>query len=65
MGARALHKLSHVKVAKLKQPGVYEDGGGLRLVVGETLKKRWVVRVTINGKRRVRGDNQGENPASI
>lgn len=55
MGARALHKLSHVKVAKLKQPGVYEDGGGLRLVVGETLRKRWVVRVTINGKRRERG----------
>lgn len=55
MGARALHKLSHVKVAKLKQPGVYEDGGGLRLIVGETLKKRWVVRVTINGKRRERG----------
>lgn len=55
MGSRALHKLSHVKVTKLKVPGVYEDGGGLRLIVGETLKKRWVVRVTINGKRRERG----------
>ncbi len=55
MGTRVLNKLSHAKVAKLKVPGIYEDGGGLRLILGGTLKKRWVVRVTINGKRKERG----------
>ncbi|MBU1211691.1 MAG: tyrosine-type recombinase/integrase, partial [Alphaproteobacteria bacterium] len=55
VGTRALNKLSHTKVAKLKVPGIYEDGGGLRLIVGDRLKKRWVVRVTINGKRKERG----------
>ncbi|KUO67903.1 MAG: hypothetical protein APF80_02085 [Alphaproteobacteria bacterium BRH_c36] len=52
LGTRALNKLRHAKVAKLKFPGIYEDRGGLRLIVGDTLKKRWVVRVTINGKRK-------------
>ncbi|NJO35319.1 MAG: DUF4102 domain-containing protein [Rhodospirillales bacterium] len=39
----------------MKTPGIYEDGGGLRLMVGDSLTKRWVLRVTINGKRRERG----------
>lgn len=52
---RALNRLNHLKAARLKMPGIYEDGGGLRLVVSDSLTKRWVMRVTINGKRRERG----------
>lgn len=52
---RAAHRLSAVKVAKLRQPGLYEDGAGLRLVVTEKGTKRWAVRVTINGRRVERG----------
>jgi integrase len=50
-----LNRLSYLKAARLKLPGIYEDGGGLRLMVGDSLAKRWVLRVTINGKRRERG----------
>src|SRR5262249_12520178 len=32
-------------------PGVHEDGGGLRLVVEPSGARRWVLRLTINGKR--------------
>ena len=52
---RALIRLSAVKVAKLKQPGLYEDGGGLRLVVTDTGSTRRTLRVTINGRRVERG----------
>ena len=53
--ARGLHRLSHQRVLKLKAPGKYEDGGGLRLVVDQQLNKRWVLRLTIKGKRRELG----------
>ena len=33
---RTLNRLSHLKAARLKIPGTYEDGGGLRLVVVRT-----------------------------
>ncbi len=49
------HKLSAVRVKALKAPVKYEDGGGLRLVVGPNVTKRWVVRVTVAGKRNERG----------
>lgn len=49
------HKLSAVRVKALKAPGKYEDGGGLRLIVGPNAAKRWVVRVTVAGKRLERG----------
>ena len=49
------HKLSAVRVKTLKSPGKYEDGGGLRLIVGPNVTKRWVVRVTVAGKRLERG----------
>src|SRR6476646_7580294 len=35
--------------------GVHEDGGGLRLVVEPTGSRRWVLSVTIAGKRHNRG----------
>jgi integrase len=53
--AHVLKRLNHLKVVKLKQPGIYEDGGGLRLVVGPTLRKRWVLRFTLAGQRKERG----------
>lgn len=36
-------------------PGKYEDGDGLRLVVSTTGSKKWVLRVTVAGKRREMG----------
>lgn len=52
---RAAHRLSALRVAKAKQPGLYEDGAGLRLVVTDTGTKRWAMRLTINGRRVERG----------
>lgn len=50
----AIHRLTPRKVATAG-PGKYEDGGGLRLVVSESGAKKWVLRYTINGKRREMG----------
>jgi integrase len=50
----AIHKLTPRKVATAG-PGKYEDGGGLRLVVSTSGAKKWVLRFTINGKRREMG----------
>ena len=52
---RASSRLSALKVAKFKQPGLYEDGAGLRLVVTDKGVKRWALRLTINGRRVERG----------
>lgn len=52
---RARYRLSAVKVAKAKKPGLYEDGAGLRLVVTDKGAKRWTLRVTINERRVERG----------
>ena len=49
-----IHKLSPRKVASAA-PGKYEDGGGLRLVVSDAGARKWVLRFTINGKRREMG----------
>jgi integrase len=46
----AKHKLTDRKVDNAK-PGKHEDGEGLRLVVSKSLAKKWVLRVTYNGKR--------------
>jgi hypothetical protein len=50
----AIHKLTPRKVATAG-PGKHEDGGGLRLVVSSTGAKKWVLRFTIDGKRREMG----------
>lgn len=50
----AIHKLTPRKVA-IAGSGKYEDGGGLRLVVSPTGAKKWVLRFTIDGKRREMG----------
>ena len=50
----AIHKLSPRKLATAG-PGKYEDGGGLRLVVSTAGAKKWILRFTLNGKRREMG----------
>ena len=52
---RTTGRLNALKVAKLKDPGLYEDGGGLRLVVTDKGVKRWALRVTVNRRRVERG----------
>ena len=54
-GARVEKKLTSVRVKALREPGKYEDGGGLRIVVDPTGARRWVMRVSIDGKRIERG----------
>ncbi|MBQ0726676.1 MAG: integrase arm-type DNA-binding domain-containing protein [Thalassolituus oleivorans] len=50
----AIEKLSARKVATATK-GKYEDGGGLRLFVTENGSKRWILRYTLNGRRREMG----------
>ena len=49
-----IHKLNPRKITTVG-PGKYEDGGGLRLVVASSGAKKWVLRFTIEGKRREMG----------
>ena len=54
------HKLTATKVAKVKEPGYYNDGGNLYLQVSRyvgkdgkpSTSKSWVLRFTIAGRRR-------------
>ena len=54
-GSHVEKKLTAIRVKVLKASGKYEDGGGLRLIVSEAGAKRWVVRVTVGGRRIERG----------
>ena len=49
-----IHKLAPRKITTAGR-GKYEDGGGLRLVVAGSGAKKWVLRFTIDGKRREMG----------
>ena len=49
---RSLARLTALAVKKAKEPGVYQDGGGLRFVVTPAGTRQWVLRVTVNGQRR-------------
>ncbi|WP_429097416.1 tyrosine-type recombinase/integrase [Aminobacter sp. BE322] len=59
--ARTINKLSAVQVAKLDQPGVYGDGGGLYLQVTKStseaggVTKSWLFRFMLAGKARYMG----------
>lgn len=48
-------KLNPKQVENLTEPGPYEDGDGLRLIVKATGRKSWVLRFQINGRRREMG----------
>ena len=47
--------LTAKEVENLAQPGTYEDGEGLRLVVQPTGRKSWVLRFQLMGRRREMG----------
>ncbi len=44
--------LSATRVKAFKEPGRYSDGGGLHLYVNKAGGKSWVLRITIDGRRR-------------
>lgn len=48
-------KLNPKQVENLVEPGTYEDGEGLRLVVKASGRKSWVLRFQLEGKRREMG----------
>jgi integrase len=48
-------KLNPKQVENVIEPGTYEDGDGLRLVVKASGRKSWVLRFQLNGKRREMG----------
>ncbi|EMP0915101.1 tyrosine-type recombinase/integrase [Pseudomonas aeruginosa] len=48
-------KLNPKQVENLVEPGTYEDGEGLRLVVKSTGRKSWVLRFQLAGRRREMG----------
>ena len=52
---RQLNKLKAITVSKVKTPGRHSDGGGLYLVVDDSMSKRWVFMFTWNGKLRYMG----------
>jgi integrase len=47
-----LYRLSNAAINHAKNPGWYADGGGLYLEVDKSGRKRWAMRLTVNGKRR-------------
>ena len=51
---RALNRLS-VKGISAAKPGKYADGGGLWLIKRPDGGAQWVMRVTVNGRRREMG----------
>ncbi len=48
-------KLSPKQVENLTEPGTYEDGDGLRLVVKASGRKSWLLRFQLAGRRREMG----------
>jgi integrase len=49
---RTLNRLSTLKVARAKRPGMYADGGSLYLRVADGGSKQWVFRYSANGRLR-------------
>jgi integrase len=52
---RPIHRLSAVKVATIKQPGYYADGGNLYLRIAPGGSKGWIFRFARDGKTRDAG----------
>ena len=51
----AIEKLSALRVAKLKTPGMYADGGGLYLQITSADAKSWIFRYSRAGRSREMG----------
>src|SRR5262245_8103301 len=52
--ARTTGRMTALKVARAKQPGIYTDGGGLYLQVSER-GASWIYRYMLNGRAREMG----------
>ena len=50
--ARALNRLSVLKVARAKESGMYADGGSLYLRVAEGGSRQWIFRYVQHGRMR-------------
>ncbi len=50
--ARKANQLTAVQVRNLTKAGKYEDGSGLRLVVSDHGARNWVLRASVDGRRR-------------
>ncbi|WP_313484998.1 tyrosine-type recombinase/integrase [Stutzerimonas kunmingensis] len=48
-------KLNSKQIENMTEPGTYEDGDGLRLVVGASGRRSWVLRYQFQGRRRDMG----------
>jgi integrase len=55
MAPRTLNRLKPLQVTKLKEPGMYPDGGGLYLQVTSPTAKSWVFRYAVDGRERYCG----------
>jgi integrase len=49
---QGIHRLSAAAVKNIRAAGWHADGGGLYLEVDASGRKRWAMRITINGRRR-------------
>jgi integrase len=49
---QGIHRLSAAAIKHVTAPGWHADGGGLYLEVDSSGRKRWAMRLTINGRRR-------------
>ena len=49
---QGLNRLSVAAIKYLESPGWHTDGGGLYLEIDASGRKRWAMRLTVNGKRR-------------
>ncbi|MEP1230729.1 MAG: integrase arm-type DNA-binding domain-containing protein [Litorimonas sp.] len=51
-GRHPVHSLTDLRIRRLKDAGRFADGNGLYLVVTKTGSKQWVLRATVNGRRK-------------
>ncbi|KRA76339.1 integrase [Caulobacter sp. Root656] len=52
---RAMSRLSSLAVGRLKEPGMYADGGGLYLQISRSGTKSWIFRFALEGREREMG----------
>ena len=53
--ARALNRLTALRVARAKKPGVYADGGSLYLRIAPGGSRQWIFRYVVSGRLRDMG----------
>lgn len=52
---RFVGRLSALTVSRLREPGMYADGGGLYVQITNTNARSWIFRFTLNGRARSMG----------